>query len=373
MKTAYHFAIPVVLSIWFSSGCTIRPGSHLPTSDKEIVGEVEQDISEQVKIYPITFDLIRDISKPIEKPRANPALEVAIDKYEYKVGKGDILNIIIFEHDELTNPSGSYRSAAESGTWVRSDGTIYFPYVGKMLVANKTLEQIRQELSRKLGKYIEEVKVDVNVAQFVSKKVYLTGEIKMPGRVHLTNIPLTLLDAINLAGGLSDRADWQNVILSRGETDEIISLQALLQHGVLTENRLLQPNDIVHVPRNDSLKVFVLGEIRKPSTLLMDRTGMRLTEALSTVGGFNEGSADATGVFVIRRSVDNSTTKANIYQLDLFDASATILGAEFELAPYDVIYVTATPIERWNRVINGLTPILGVYDVLNRNITVNRD
>ncbi|MBJ6950017.1 SLBB domain-containing protein, partial [Vibrio cholerae] len=72
------------------------------------------------------------------------------------------------------------------------------------------------------------------------------------------------------------------------------------------QNRLLRDGDIVHIPRNDAQKVFVMGEVKQPQMLKIDRTGMSLTEALSTVGGTNEAEADATGIFVIRSNQERS-------------------------------------------------------------------
>ncbi|TOK87918.1 sugar transporter, partial [Vibrio parahaemolyticus] len=68
-----------------------------------------------------------------------------------------------------------------------------------------------------------------------------------------------------------------------------------------------------------------------------DRAGMSLTEALSNVGGINQISADATGVFVIRRSQDAGSL-GDIYQLDVSDAAALVIGTEFALKPYDIVY-----------------------------------
>ena len=366
----FRTGLVLVVSILFT-GCTIVPGARLPTSNKDVIGEEEKDLAKLVDVYPITVKLLRQLNTPNQGPRANPELEALKAKYEYRIGKGDILNITVWDHPELTIPAGSFRSSAESGTWVHSDGTIFYPYVGKLKVEGKTLQEVREELVKHLAKYIENPQVDVNIAAFQSQKVFVTGEVNQPGKQEITNIPLTLLDAVNQAGGLTQKADWRNVTLSRDGKEEALSLQAIYQQGILTENRLLQTNDIIHVPRNDRLKVFVMGEVGTPSTLVMDRTGMKLTEALSNVGGIKELSADATGVFVIRGTKEGSEKVARIYQLNVKDATAMVLGTDFPLEPFDVVYVTAAPLELWNRVMRQLLPTLQGYDLLNQNFDIS--
>jgi len=345
------------------------PGSHIKHSDANSTWfngdnqptEAEQALlEEQVRIKPVNSVT----GLPVVHELA-PELASSLDSegmYEYIVGAGDVLNVTVWDHPELTIPAGGERKPSDAGNWVHSDGTIFYPYVGVVKVAGLNLREIRTMLTRRLARYVEAPQVDVSVAAFRSQKVYVSGGVNQPGAYPLTNVPLRLLDVVNEAGGVAEMGDWRNVILTRQGKEYRLSLKEIYEKGDKRFNILLKADDVVHVSLSDDQKVFVMGEVNKPASLNMGRNGLTLAEALAESGGINEMQANATGIFVMRRAEEGEERYIDLYQLNAKDATAFVLADEFNLQERDIIYVTAAPMARWNRVISQLMPtIQAVY------------
>lgn len=340
------------------AGCAFAPGPHYSNSPgwfSEDNGAESENLPDVVEVHQITTAVLTNrLQRDI--PETPEALSLEPTIYDYEVGPGDVLQITVWDHPELTIPAGSMRSSEEAGNWVHSDGTIFYPYVGKIYVEGMKVTDIRDTIASQIAEYIEDPQVDVSVAAFRSKRLYVTGAVMQPGAYPVTNVPTRLLDAVNVAGGLTEQANWTNVTLSRDGEEYTLSLRAIYEYGDKSQNVLLKPGDVLHIARNDDNKVFVLGEVMEPRPVPMTRTGLSLAEALSATGGFMKETADASGIFVMRRAQESSDHLVDIYQLNAKNAAALVIADNFQLQQRDIVYVTAAPISRWNRVIQNILP-----------------
>ncbi|MBB1406070.1 polysaccharide biosynthesis/export family protein [Pseudoalteromonas sp. SG44-5] len=354
------------------TGCTIIPGSHYEgIESNEKTQDLEQEL-EKVNIQLIDSALItqqkeaRTAAKPISS-----LVGVNTRDYQYKLGVGDVVTVGVWDHPELTIPAGTQRTAEFDGFKVQEDGTVTYAYASNIPAAGHTISELRKDLVTRLARVIENPQVDVKIVSFKSQKAYVTGEVKQPGVYPVTDTPLTLIDAINQAGGLTEAADWRTVTFTRGDKTEVIKLEDFYANGDISQNRLLQHGDIVHVNRNDKQKVFVLGDVNKAGSVKLNRYGLNLAEALSDSGGLNESTADANGIFVLRKSnVEQTGVIADVYQLHAKNIAALVLAEQFELQPHDIVYVTSAPLARWNRVISLLLPSIATVDSVD-DITAN--
>lgn len=325
--------------------------------------DAAEPVPENVAIKPITAELIIEQLKAAapQRPTAtNGNLTANAGKSanavqatpDYKIGPGDILSIIVWDHPELTTPAGQYRSADQAGTVVTEDGTIYYPYVGTLQVAGKTTRQVRDLLASRLSKFIEKVQLDVRMTAFRSKRVYVVGEVIKPGLQEVTDIPMTVLEAVNRAGGFGPEADHSRVLLTRKGTTYRVDIQAMYEAGATEQNALLEPGDILNVQDRSFNKIFVLGEVAKPGSLIMTKRRSTLAEALSDAGYIAQERSNPKWIYVMRGESD----VPELFHLDGSSPDSMLLADRFTLQPRDIVYVDTADVVRWNRVVTNILP-----------------
>lgn len=170
----------------------------------------------------------------------------------YHVGPYDILNIIVWNHPELTTITTQLSTPAQSGLLVSDQGTIAFPFAGTVKVAGLTLPQIEQLIGQKISKYIRNPQVTVRVAVFRSQEAQLLGELAGGQKtIPLSDKPTTLFDALNSVGGTSvTTANTTRIYVIRGSMEHltVYSLNAKSPQTMMVAQLFnIRNNDIIYV------------------------------------------------------------------------------------------------------------------------------
>ncbi|PWF48718.1 polysaccharide biosynthesis/export family protein [Massilia glaciei] len=312
----------------------------------------------------ITDELIR--AEKIERAKRseqNIGHLVVPNPPPYTIDSGDVLSIVVWDHPELAGavaPPATGEALAQPGVAglpaagfvVDHEGRVQFPFAGDIKLAGLTEEQARQLLAGKLSKYINQPKVTLRVQAYRSKRIYVDGEVKTPGLQAINDIPMTLLEAINRAGGLLPTADQSQIALDRGDRRYTIDMRELVQKRVSPGNIMLLHGDVVRVHSRDEGKVFVSGEVVTPKALTMHNGRLTLNEALGESGGISPLTGDARQVYIVRKRPDG----VRVYQLDARRPGALAMAEQFELYPRDLVYVAASPLANWHRKLSMLFP-----------------
>ncbi len=318
MKT--KFTALALLSGIVLQGCAYSPGQYLDQDDLKSDPSIQ---GTKVQLIPITSSLLvsQDSAALSKAPDLKPLLDYK--PQAYRVGASDLLYITVWDHPELTAPSGAQQQLEANGRLVRPDGTLFYPYVGTVRAAGKTLEEIRTDISRRLATFIDNPQVDVSVLKFGSQKVTISGAVNKGDAIPLT-----------------------------------------------TNGIYLKDGDSLHLPYNDARKVYVVGEVRTPSAVSYKITNLNLMEALSQAGGIQQETANADAVYVIRGPEDLKApgATAQVFHLAAKNPTAYVLAQNFHLQPQDVVFVGPAGITRWNRFVSQL---LGSTNVLSSSASLN--
>ena len=365
MKNTYVLAAASALL----SGCFVAPAMQMDEAAAVKRGR-EKTRDEEFRVQQITPELLARLAlENLPPPRQADPLAVEAMSFEYRIAPFDVLMVTVWEHPELTTPTGQFRSPEENGIRVNGDGTMFYPYVGVMQVAGKTSAEIRKLLVERLTRVITNPQLDVRVVAFRGKRAQVTGEVLQPMAIPITDVPLRVQDAIAAARGFTPEADPSYVTLSRDARTYRLDLQAMYERGDLSQNWLIKDGDVINVADRARNKVFVLGEVRTPQSRLMVKGRMTLAEALADSGGAQPNVSNVSRIHVIRGDYDSPS----IFRLDASSADAMLLAAQFQLAPRDVVFVSTYALSEWNRVISQILPTIQglwtTYDLAARTAT----
>lgn len=214
--------------------------------------------------------------------KATLAFDFSEQVDEYRIGKNDVLNVFIVDHPEMS--SQRVNLGEISGTVVQKDGFVYLPVVGKVQAAGYTVVEFAEHLRKTASSYIVAPEVSVEVLRYASQKFYVLGRVQKPGAFPVDG-DTTLLEGIGFAGGIDPAGDLEAAYVLRGGKLLPISLADMLLRGDVERNLLMRDGDVVFVPDNADKKVYVLGEVLKPSVVPIQRERITLAEALAAAGG----------------------------------------------------------------------------------------
>ncbi len=369
----------VLLGVLLLASCSL-PGLYFSGPVRRPGGRVLPYVIQPVTPKLLTRQAARRQKIAVGEP--NPRLTREIRDYAYRVGPHDVLAIVVWGHPEFlatasavtpTIPTSGRVPSALSLTHthdftVHANGDLYFPYVGPVPVAGLTVTAIRRLLAGKLDPLLKDPQVNVQVVGFHSKTYELAGAVVRPGLYPVTDVPLTVSQAIARAGGVLQTgfgilgtnqgtvsrslADLGRVIfISRGHR-EILNLRAFYRDGDVAEDRLVRAGDIIRVPSNSFDQVHIIGEVVHPGDYPMYGGHLNLAEALGDAGGLDLTTANPARIFVFRGAYE----KPKIYWLNARSPLTMLLANQFALEPQDVIYVATSPVSAWNRIVSQILP-----------------
>lgn len=341
---------PLVFPLFASvlGGCAHAPGMTLDSNSEELKARVDLQPIDPATLRQMSTDRREQAVEESTRPASFARTEA---RYDYLVAPQDVLRITVWNQPELTNPANT--TTELSGRVVNSEGMLFFPYVGSFKAAGLSVQQIRARIVKGLSQMIRSPQVDVAVLQYRGQRIYVSGEVRTPGAVPVTDVPPDLAEVIARAGGVGADADLTAVTVTRGADTVRVDLQALYYNGDARFNVRLRHGDIVNVPERRSARVFVTGEVLKQTALPMPRGNMTLADALADAGGVNPLSANAGQVFVIRAAAD---AKPQVYHLNAAAPDALLLADQFVMRSRDVVYVDTASVVRWSRLITNVLP-----------------
>jgi len=342
-------------------GCSILPGMYA-SYDKQpkVLESAQEPATIDYSLLQVTPLLVRELNEhynALQVPIKGQLPPPKIPSHPYRLGPHDTLRIFVWGHPDLTpvtsNVTTGGFASTPAGRTIDNNGNLFFPMVGQIRASGMTVSEFRGRLAKALSAYIPNPQVEVDVAGFRSQRVFVSGAVKSPGAISVTDQPLKVTDALAGAGGALDSADLYDVVLTRGDRSVRLNLDSLYYNGRLESNVLLADGDVLSVPDRQTRKIFMLGEVgnsvgsNQARSYVMRRGRMSLTEVLADAGGASPFSAATNEIYVLRvnPSATSSVEAARlpiVYQINLTNPESLVLADQFPMLPRDVIFVNPT-------------------------------
>lgn len=314
-----------------------------------------------IQVVPVTPAVARQVAQA-ERQMNFPQITNQAPP-ENLAGPGDTLEVIVWEAPPAilfrnSSSSSFLGTVTPTGTsttslppqMVSKQGDIVFPFVGKVQVSGKTPTQIENLIVEKLKGKANQPQVIVRISNNLSSTVTVVGEVKQSTRMPLTPKGERILDAIALAGGVSQPVNKMTVQVARNGRIQSLPLETVIRDP--KQNIVLQPNDVVTV-YYQPLSFTVLGATGKNDELTFEATGITLSQAFGRAGGLQDMRADSKAVFIFRLEDPNApTVQPNglvtednkvpvVYQFNMNDPATYFLAQSFPMRNKDVMYVSA--------------------------------
>lgn len=270
------------------------------------------------------------------------------ERDEYRIGRNDVLDIQLLGHPEI----GSRQSVqgAPLGITVRKDGNVWLPVVGPVKAEGRTITEFEVAMREASARYFVDPQVLVEIMKHESQKFFVVGEVRQPGAFPVDG-DTTLLEALSLAGGVPESGNLVDATIVRGGKPLPIDLYGLARSGDLSRNVYMRAGDVVFVPDNADQKVFVLGEVKNPGVVRIQRSRITLAEAIATAGGPTPARARRE-LAVIRGGFATPV----VYRIDL--DRALVVDDQILLRPGDRVVIAPTGLATASRYMEQVLPFL---------------
>lgn len=362
-----HFQLAVLMACGIAAtGCAVTSG--LQTYDLPTQGAYQTDQGAQLTVVQLTQDnLPSHLLNNIQS--ANSTYHLFNNKQHiYRLTAGDVLSIQLWAYPEITPPIQDISNIKAAGYPIDPNGNVYLPLLGQVKVAGKTLAEINQYLRSQFSRYLKHPDVVVRVLSYEGRRYFVNGQVMRSGQYTLNDQPISIYTALGQAGGVNtETGDNTNIQLIRhGQTYHLNAVE-LEKQGLSLHNLLIQPNDTIFVNAKQNQKLYVMGESNKSQALTLRDQGMTLSDVLGESEGINPYSASAARIFVMR--TDLSTKTSTIYHLNLSSLGNLALANQFQMQKNDIVYIDATGLTRWQRIMNQIVPFssaLYTFDQLGK-------